>query len=70
MRYLTLFALKMDKSSLNSSNISFGLFHVIQRKSELGDGTETLVRGQRLPLAQLRRLHFFKAVKCRNRLVH
>ena len=46
MRYLTFLALKADNSSLNSSNIPFGLFHPTESESKFRDRAQALMRRQ------------------------
>src|SRR5437870_424882 len=69
-RYLTFRALKMDKSSLNSTNILGGFLDSPGCECDLRDGVQTLVRGQGLPFENFRGLHFIQAGVARDRFVH
>jgi hypothetical protein len=46
MRYLTFLALTADHSSLNSSNIPFGLFHPAEGESKFRGRAQALMRRQ------------------------
>src|ERR1700733_3693855 len=70
MRYLTLWALKTDKSSLKSSNIRDRALHRISSKSDLRNRIHPFMHGPALPIPVFIRLHFIKAAIHADSLVH
>jgi len=50
-RYLTFWSLKMDTSSLKSSNIRSGFLHLVSRKGDLRNRTHAYVGGKFLPIS-------------------
>src|SRR5205809_40356 len=70
MRYLTLWALKMDKSSLKSGYIRGRALHRVSGKGDFGNRVHPLMHGPTLPVPIFVGLHFIEAVIDTYRLVH
>src|SRR5450759_2557602 len=70
MRYLTLWALKMDKSSLKSWNIGGRALHRVGGKGDFSNRVHALLRGPAMPVPIFVGLHFIEAVIDADGLVH
>src|SRR6202142_4245086 len=69
-RYLTLWALKRDKSSLKSWNIQGRFLQSVSCKSDFGNRAHAFMGGPTLPVAIFVSLHLFATGVNADRLVH
>ena len=69
-RYLTFWALKVDKSSLKSSNIECRFPRSVSRKGKLSNRAHAFMSGQFLPVPILIGLHSIEARVAADSLVH
>src|SRR5437016_1122384 len=70
MRYLTFRSLKMDKSSLKSSNIQSWFLHAVSRKGDVGNGFHAFMDGQSLPVSIFIGFHGIEARILADDFVH
>jgi len=70
IRYLTLWALKADKSSLKSSNIRSRFLQGVSSAGDFGNGAHALMDEPTLPVPIFVSPHFLVTGVYANRLVH